>query len=285
MLKELKYICNVTEIYQLTLLLRLESYSVHQFKKVYYNDAKIIQSLESTLKLLNMINIVDEIDGKYFLNIPIKNEEELAMDIFKGIINLNEFKGFWIEKEYFIKIGIGYHVIRNFMINSGFIDKTNMQTIYKINNNLTGIIKLNHYPLSQKQLDQKLVNQKLLGNKAEEIILNYEKKRLNYKNGIKLVSEEDVTLGFDIISFNNEQDEHANRFIEVKAITNDIFYLSKNEIYKSSMLGSNYFLYLVNMNNINEPIIIENPYKKIFNNHNIKFEIESISYRVEDIEE
>ncbi|MCD8893712.1 DUF3883 domain-containing protein [Mammaliicoccus sciuri] len=285
MLKELKYICNVTEIYQLTLLLRQESYSVHQFKKVYYNDAKIIQSLESTLKLLNMINIVDEIDGKYFLNIPIKNEEELAMDIFKGIINLNEFKGFWIEKEYFIKIGIGYHVIRNFMINSGFIDKTNMQTIYKINNNLTGIIKLNHYPLSQKQLDQKLVNQKLLGNKAEEIILNYEKKRLNYKNGIKLVSEEDVTLGFDIISFNNEQDEHANRFIEVKAITNDIFYLSKNEIYKSSMLGSNYFLYLVNMNNINEPIIIENPYKKIFNNHNIKFEIESISYRVEDIEE
>lgn len=285
MLKELKYICNVTEIYQLTLLLRQEPYSIHQFKKVYYNDAKIIQSLESTLKLLNMINIVDEIDGKYFLNIPIKNEEELAMDIFKGIINLNEFKDFWIEKEYFIKIGIGYHVIRNFMINSGFIDKTNMQSIYKVNNNLTGIIKLNHYPLSQKQLDQKLVNQKLLGNKAEEIILNYEKKRLNFKNGIKLVSEEDVTLGFDIISFNNEQDEHANRFIEVKAITNDIFYLSKNEIYKSSMLGSNYFLYLVKMNNMNEPIIIENPYKKIFNNHNIKFEIESISYRVEDIEE
>lgn len=284
MLKELKYICNVTEIYQLTLLLTQEPYSIHQFKKVYYNDAKIIQSLESTLKLLNMINIVDEIDGKYFLNIPIKNEEELAMDIFKGIINLNEFKDFWIEKEYFIKIGIGYHVIRNFMINSGFIDKTNMQSIYKVNNNLTGIIKLNHYPLSQKQLDQKLVNQKLLGNKAEEIILNYEKKRLNFKNGIKLVSEEDVTLGFDIISFNNEQDEHANRFIEVKAITNDIFYLSKNEIYKSSMLGSNYFLYLVKMNNMNEPIIIENPYKKIFNNHNIKFEIESISYRVEDIE-
>ncbi|MGK9101251.1 DUF3883 domain-containing protein [Mammaliicoccus vitulinus] len=285
MLKELKHVCNVTEIYHMILLLRQEPYSINQFKKFYYNDTNIIKSIESTFELLNLLGIVKEVNGKYNSNISIENEHQLSIDIFKRIVNLNIFEVFHVQEAYFLKIDIGYHVVRNFMIKSNFISNAHLPSIYKINDEFIKYIFPLNSRVTLEMLEEKLDNQKKLGRKAEEIILRFEQERLNFKKGISQVSDEDVTSGFDIISFNKEDDQFINRFIEVKAISNGKFYLSKNEIAKSSTLRNNYFLYLVKMDDTKKPIIIKNPYEKLFNNPSIKYEVENISYKIEDIDD
>lgn len=285
MLKELKHVCNVTEIYHMILLLRQEPYSINQFKKFYYNDTNIIKSIESTFELLNLLGIVKEVNGKYNSNISIENEHQLSIDIFKRIVNLNIFEVFRVQEAYFLKIDIGYHVVRNFMIKSNFISNARLPSIYKINDEFIKYIFPLNSRVTLEMLEEKLDSQKKLGRKAEEIILRFEQERLNFKKGISQVSDEDVTSGFDIISFNKEDDQFINRFIEVKAISNGKFYLSKNEIAKSSTLRNNYFLYLVKMDDTKKPIIIKNPYEKLFNNSSIKYEVENISYKIEDIDD
>ena len=54
-----------------------------------------------------------------------------------------------------------------------------------------------------------------------------------------------MLAGYDIKFFTGSSLSY-NRFIEVKAINNGIFYLSKNEREKALMLKEKYFLYLVN---------------------------------------
>ncbi len=87
-----------------------------------------------------------------------------------------------------------------------------------------------------------LENQKMytdIGNKGEQIVLDYEIKRLDkykdLKNKVKRVSLEDDVLWYDIESF---EESGEKRFIEVKTTVAKVsgigsFYISRNEINKS----------------------------------------------------
>ena len=107
---------------------------------------------------------------------------------------------------------------------------------------------------------------------AEKFILNYENKRLKDKKGIEWIAPFDVWAGYDILSYNNCNSTHQDRFIEVKSYIWDIpsFYWSKNEFETAKKNNDNYFLYLVDRNRINElwyePIIISKAYDNIINN-------------------
>ena len=120
--------------------------------------------------------------------------------------------------------------------------------------------------ISKKQLDRMLEHEEELGEEAEQIVLDYEKKKLS-KQGINKqpiqVSLVDVSAGFDILSFfsNSEDDK---KYIEVKSCGKDLeFYISVNEIHTASLYGERYYLYLYNRvsKTIEE---IKNPYDSVF---------------------
>jgi hypothetical protein len=112
-----------------------------------------------------------------------------------------------------------------------------------------------------------------LGLEAEEFVLNYEKRKRNKHpkcNNIRIISEIDVKSGYDIQSYKNDKSTLLDKFIEVKSYSgNPYFYWSNNEVKVAKKENNNYFLYLVNRNEMSDnysPIMIQNPYENVFNN-------------------
>jgi hypothetical protein len=89
-----------------------------------------------------------------------------------------------------------------------------------------------------------------IGDRGELIVLALERQRLMQAGKMKLaedvehVSQRDDSLGFDILSFD---DDGTKRQIEVKATTSECqkgFYITANELESSEKL-QNYYLYLI----------------------------------------
>jgi Domain of unknown function (DUF3883) len=132
----------------------------------------------------------------------------------------------------------------------------------------------------RKELEQKLIN----GEEAELFVLEFEKRRLNGKEGIEWVAEYSVSEGFDILSFNSEGSVRNDRCIEVKSFaSNPYFFWTRNEIDVSKIKGEEYFLYLIDREKIGNhdyiPLIIQNPYINILEDKKWVKEIEK--YRIE----
>ena len=127
--------------------------------------------------------------------------------------------------------------------------------------------------ISLEQLKKRLKSDELAGEKAELFVVKYEKKRLGVEgeNKVKRISEIDVTAGYDIVSANSPNSTVANRFIEVKAVSENGFYWSKNEYDIAKLLAADYYLYLVDLSKIDddnyEPDIIHNPVQHIMENN------------------
>ncbi len=140
--------------------------------------------------------------------------------------------------------------------------------------------------LSLEDLKKKLELQEEQGALAEMFVLDYEKKRLSGHKlieGIKQISEIDVTAGYDIISYMDVKSSAYDRFIEVKSYKGSPhFYWSKNEIEVAALHDSNYFIYLVDIDKIQlpeyEPLIINNPSKTVLDSE--KWIVQSASYLV-----
>ncbi len=116
-----------------------------------------------------------------------------------------------------------------------------------------------------------LEKKQIHGEEAEKFVLAFEEKRLNGSKKIDWVAEYSISEGYDIASFNNEESEFNDRFIEVKSYSgNPYFFWSKNEIEISRIKKSEYYLYLVNREKIQEnnyhPIILKNPYLNVYQN-------------------
>lgn len=161
--------------------------------------------------------------------------------------------------------------LRNVLISQGFLipSRDTEMTRFYISPTYETLIakhcKARHKQLSLEQLQRQLVKNELAGEKAEVFVFEYEKKRLGQPLGEKVrrISEIDVTAGYDIVSFDSNQSLEPDRFIEVKAVSNIGFYWSKNEYEIAKLKGDTYYLYLVNLNRINEqdyaPQMIQNP--------------------------
>jgi len=129
--------------------------------------------------------------------------------------------------------------------------------------------------LSFEQFKRILQIKERLGAEAEQFALSYELKRLSNhkkKKQIKIISSIDVQSGYDIVSFNDENSDELDRFIEVKSYSSEPrFYWSKTEVNTARVKGSNYYLYLIDRDKKAKegycPIIIENPYDAVYLNN------------------
>lgn len=130
--------------------------------------------------------------------------------------------------------------------------------------------------LNKMSLEKLLELQELkdqYGAQAEEFVLGFEVSRLNghpFSQRIRRISNFDVGAGYDIVSFDGLGSQAFDRFIEVKSFSNhQQFYWSKNEVRVAELKRNNYFLYLVDREQMGmqgyKPTIIQDPYNNIFN--------------------
>jgi 5,10-methylene-tetrahydrofolate dehydrogenase/methenyl tetrahydrofolate cyclohydrolase len=210
-----------------------------------------------------------------FLN-AFQNDKEF-IKIFKNTYyDYSVFKSLIIKKSAF---GLQYSNLRKLLEVFDFLlPHPNLDNIYVINPEFKKYFKDKITPKIKKELRidelrEKLKQQELDGEKAEKYVLSYETSRLGGKGGIEWISPYDSSAGFDILSYNAQDDKENNRFIEVKSYTgnNPYFYWTKNEISKAKEEGENYVLYIVCKENMNDktynPIIITNPIVNVLKNN------------------
>ena len=119
--------------------------------------------------------------------------------------------------------------------------------------------------------NENLNKQNKIGQLAELRIVEYEKDRLKglgINNDVEHVALANVALGYDIKSWETENNE---RYIEVKAVSKSDykFHWSKNEIEVSEKFGEKYYLYLLPVIDsetfdIDSLVIVNDPYNEIF---------------------
>ena len=120
--------------------------------------------------------------------------------------------------------------------------------------------------ISLEELKKRLVRDAENGVKAEKYALQYEKARL-MQLGISKdplsISSIDVMAGYDMVSYESDQSENYDRFIEIKAVSRSGFFWSKNEYEVAKAKGERYYLYLVELSRIDDPgyvpDMIQNP--------------------------
>ena len=119
--------------------------------------------------------------------------------------------------------------------------------------------------ITQEELLSKLQKQQEDGDVGEQFVIEYETHRLDKQELLpKRVSAIDVSAGYDILSCNNRFSTTYDRYIEVKAFRGSPhFYWSENERSVAMLLADAYFIYLVDLGQIEDPdytpIIIQNP--------------------------
>lgn len=136
--------------------------------------------------------------------------------------------------------------------------------------------------ISQKHIDAQLDIMKKVGEIGEELVFDYEVKRLrdsghiDESKNVQRISQMFANAGFDIKSFNHrakDLNDH-DKFIEVKASTNTEidFHWSENEIKTAEELGEKYWLYFIGGIDIQTrtssqiPLIIQDPFQNILKN-------------------
>lgn len=161
--------------------------------------------------------------------------------------------------------------VRNVLISQGFLvsQRDSQGTRFYISSTYDALItkhcKERRKQLSLEKLKKQFESNELAGEKAELFALDYEKKRLGLPlcEKVKRISEIDVTAGYDIVSYDSNLSQEPDRFIEVKAVSNDGFYWSRNEYEIAKLKGDTYYLCLVDLTKINQPNylpqIINNP--------------------------
>lgn len=132
---------------------------------------------------------------------------------------------------------------------------------------------------------EKAVRDYYVGNRGEQIVLEYERKRLreagrhDLSQLIKQVSLNSDKTGYDILSFESGENREE-RQIEVKTTTLDSskkakFFMSSGELEKGKLL-SNYWIYIVDLSNTVPKIYS----MKNFLNDESKYEIKAVKYEV-----
>lgn len=242
----------------------------------------------AAIKFFGYLKLINNLDGLItptpeFINISRESPENIIMRLselsIKTIIDEGVFNrdSVAFESEYglfCIKSGafpLSHSVLRNFLTDAGvFVKKPNgsiciSETYEK---NLTEEIKSRRV-MSIELLNEQNMRQAEQGLEAEEFVLMMERKRLpEMSSKIKRISDFDVSAGYDIASYANNQSHSVDRFIEVKCYKGEPhFYWSSNEMEVASEKGKKYVLCLVDYDCINSPgyipEFIEDPYAKL----------------------
>ena len=166
----------------------------------------------------------------------------------------------------------------------------------EINPKYFQIIDESQKKTTQEELEKLLENSKIIGEIAEDIVVEFEKKRLENQGHIeeskkvRRISMDFVNAGYDVESFLEEQGKIHKIHIEVKGSSEKKldFYWSRNELDKAKEYGEKYWIYFVPKINIKtrtsqmKVIKIQNPSKILFNDSSYKVEVEK--YHISKIE-
>ena len=225
-------------------------------------DEKILHLIGSSEEL-NYELVVSTIDALF------------THEIFTSVLFLYDFnkKQFTFRNEL---LPLCFSSIRNVLVSQGFfkVEKESVTVFYinpRYENIITIFCKSKKVSFTLEQLKKKLENDARAGEIAEHYVLKYEQKRLlnnPYNKNIRIISDIDVSAGYDIVSFDTDLSYVYDRFIEVKSVSESLdFFWSSNETNISKIKGSQYYIYLIELSKIYDinynPIIIPNPAKTI----------------------
>lgn len=185
---------------------------------------------------------------------------------------------------------LAYAAVRNFLTMTGALDKEENGEICVAGNyesDWTEQLRNRRKKFTLEQLLEQQEEQSRRGLEAEEFVLGLEKKRLpELAQKIKRISDFDVAAGYDIVSYENNETEHYDRFIEVKCyMGSPHFFWSENESDVARIKADKYILCLVDYLRMGEPgyqpEFIRNPYETIFDSD--EWLINASSYRIQKI--
>ncbi|MCF8020946.1 MAG: DUF3883 domain-containing protein [Vallitaleaceae bacterium] len=261
-------------------------------------------SFQGLVKILQWLEIISIDNDKISLNMPYERiyqddkyiKADIVYKLFHKLANkkilhnfLNSDNLIYYDEDNRIIINnnlidFKYSNLRNFLINFKILYKDDILiNSYNVNSQyvkmfIDGIIPLlesnNRRKISLEKMKKNNKDNEEAGRKAETFVLKFEQERLKGHKRftfVKQISDDDVSAGYDIQSFNDNKSLLLDRFIEVKSYSGfPSFYLTRNEFDQLCKLGENYFIYLVDrdkMSNINyEPLIVKNPYREIIEN-------------------
>ncbi len=190
------------------------------------------------------------------------------------------------------RLPLSFAALRNTLISQGFfeIDRDNVKTEFYIDTQYEKLIssfcQQRKRTIGIEQLKKKLEENSQAGEKAELYALQYEKKRIDKHSlveKIRIISDIDVCAGYDIVSFNSNDSDDYDRFIEVKAVSNSkAFYWSINELNSAKLKGKQYYLYLIDLQKASDenyaPVIINDPSSVLF--HSEEWLVEPQSFHI-----
>lgn len=139
---------------------------------------------------------------------------------------------------------------------------------------------------SAERLAADLARQAEAGAAAEVWVVQYERERLfdhPLREQIRRISEEDVSAGYDIVSFASAHSIRHDRFIEVKSHgERKVFHWSRNEIATAVEFGEDYALYLVDRARCEQagyaPHMITGPTPEMFTAPDSGWRVEATSF-------
>ena len=250
---------------------------------------------------------IDLDSKKKFLRATCVKENEVSKIIFFIINNFNsKNKIYSCQMDLISKYFKNYENWIDLLYEIDFWKKNHSFNIVEINSEISGTSEFErlmfqskiiqdrqrkHIPLVKQEEDRKKEEErnKITGQTAEEIVVKYEKKRLEIEgfhdeaDKVRQISVEDSTAGYDVESFFGKASDltKPDKLIEVKGTTTNEFgfFWSKNEIKAAQKYGQNYWIYVVtNIDNLEKTGSItekiQNPSEKIFNDVSFKTEIE-----------
>ena len=210
-----------------------------------------------------------------------------------GIVNQTMFSYDSVQCNYAFKnelLPLTFSCVRNVLISQGFLvpQREPQGTRFYIAPPYDELIakhcKTRRKQLSLERLKKQLEDNEISGEKAELFVLEFEKKRIGIplSEKIRRISEIDVSAGYDIVSFDSSESLEPDRFIEVKAVSSSGFFWSKNEYEIAKLKGDAYYLYLVELNKVEEPgytpDMIQNPAMSVMGSD--RWFVEAQSYHI-----
>ncbi len=278
----------ILELLQFLSIIRLDYLTVSLNHAVF--DPRDYSSAEDYFELPNFYDLLFKTlsqteEGRHFFN-----ENNLK---FNGELN-----------QYYVQshmISFELYPIRNLLLRMSFLQPdSNIKDHLFVAPAFTGffketiadslVFKLPKHRFTLEQLKSSLLRRDEVGQDGEMAVIQYEQGRLKghlQLSQIRQISEEYVNAGYDIVSFDNIDSFINDRFIEVKTYTHEIaFYWSKQEVEVARRLQNKYWLYLVDSKRMNiagyVPKMIQDPYRKIFENEEWKKETEKWKIFIED---
>lgn len=190
---------------------------------------------------------------------------------------------------------IKFSSIRNLLLELEFITVSTDKNSYFVNSEFRELFiqYFKKRKVSPKTFKKQQEEKEVIGLNAEKSIIDFEIRRLSEislnPNDIEHIALTDVTVGYDIKSFENHLDNNSkriDRYIEVKAVSVESynFFWSRNEMKIAKIFNEKYFLYLLpviskNTFDLEKLMIISNPFNNIYSNKlEWKKEEESVSF-------